>query len=175
MSVLFSLNGIRLRLVESSDLSAISSLRNDYSTWSQLGDPRPVKPGLQARWLDSVNSSADKMYFIAEDAPEVMAGLVRMDEYDLMHRSIRVGTDVVCARRGKGLGKRIFATILKYCFHHLGVHRVWLAVLSTNHVAKKLYRATGFKTEGRYREAVFRDGKWVDYVLMSILESEYKP
>jgi RimJ/RimL family protein N-acetyltransferase len=172
--VLFSHNGIRLRLVEARDLQAIASLRNDYSTWSQLGDPRPAKPGRQEAWLAGVNASADKMYFIAEDAPGVMAGLVRMDEYDLVGRSIRVGTDVVCARRGQGLGRRIFATILKYCFHHLGVHRVWLAVLSTNRVAMKLYRSSGFKREGRYREAVFRDGKWVDYVLMSILESEYK-
>lgn len=172
--ILFKHCGIGLRLVEESDLKATASLRNDWSTWSQLGDARPVKAGRQEAWLASVNASADKMYFIAEDAPGVMAGLVRMDEYDVFNRSIRVGTDVVCARRGQGLGKRIFSVILKYCFHHLGVHRVWLAVLRTNKIAMKLYRSAGFKVEGRYREAVFRDGKWVDYVLMSIVESEYR-
>lgn len=171
---LFTHDGISLRLVEASDLDAILRLRNDFSTWSFLGDPLPLKPGRQQKWLASVNESADKTYFIAEDAPGALAGVVRTDEHDLLHRSIRIGVDVVPSRRGKGLGKRVFGAVLRYCFDHLGVHRVWLAVLKTNTVAMSMYRKFGFKVEGRYREAVFRGGRWVDYVIMSVLEGEYE-
>jgi len=47
-------------------------------------------------------------------------------------------------------------------------------VLETNQHAKRLYEKQGFITEGRLRDAVFRDGKYVDYIIMSILETEYQ-
>ena len=97
-----------------------------------------------------------------------------MDEVDHINRSIRVGADVVPALRGKGFGKAIYSAIKKYCFDYLNMHRVWLAVLEANERAIGLYRKVGFKEEGRYREAVFRDGRYQDYILMSILEVEYR-
>jgi len=54
------------------------------------------------------------------------------------------------------------------------VHRIWLAVLDTNDAGRKLYETEGFQVEGKYREGVFRDGKYRDYILMSILEQEYR-
>ena len=54
------------------------------------------------------------------------------------------------------------------------MHRVWLAVLSTNKIAYNMYQKHGFKEEGVYREAVFRDGKYHDYIIMSVLEEEFR-
>jgi len=41
-------------------------------------------------------------------------------------------------------------------------------------VAKRLYEKVGFKEEGIMREAIFRNGVYHDYVVMSILEDEYR-
>jgi len=101
-------------------------------------------------------------------------GLVRMDEMDKMNASIRVGADVAVKLRGLGYGKKIYEAIKRYCFDYLNVHRVWLLVLETNEVALKLYRKQGFKVEGKQRQAIFRDGKYLDYLMMSILEEEYR-
>lgn len=171
---LFEHDGVRLRLVEESDLPVLTRLRNDYSTWVHLGDPRPVKPGLQRAWLDRQNSASDRMYFVAEDEAGRFVGLIRMDEYDLVQRSIRVGADVDPRLRRKGWGLRIYEAVKRYCFDELGLHRVWLAVLQTNPAAVALYQKAGFRQEGRYRQAVYRKGAWVDYLLMSILEDEYR-
>jgi RimJ/RimL family protein N-acetyltransferase len=64
--------------------------------------------------------------------------------------------------------------LLKYCFDYLGMHRVWLCVLDTNEVGIKLYVNSGFKLEGKYREAIWRDGGWHDYIVMSLLEGDYR-
>jgi len=40
--------------------------------------------------------------------------------------------------------------------------------------AYDLYEKHGFKVEGRYREAIFRDGCYHDYIIMSFLEEEYR-
>lgn len=173
MAGTFSHEGLHLRTIEPSDLSKIAALRNDESTWTQLTDPKPLGPADQKAWYESLGSRSGKLYFVAYDDQNPFIGLVRMDEIDHLNRSIRVGADVQVDLRGKGYGKAIYRTVLKYCFDQLNMHRVWLAVLSTNLKAKALYTRMGFKEEGRYRKAIFRDGDYVDYVLMSVLKEEY--
>lgn len=171
----FEFGTIAFRPVAESDLELIRRLRNDGSTWANLGDPRPLSEADQKSWLAGLGLRSGKFYFMAMDPPsQWVLGLIRMDEYDPLNRSIRVGADVVPELRGKGFGSRIYTAIKKYCFDILNVHRIWLAVLENNEVALKLYAKTGFSREGCYRSAIYRDGKYLDYVLMSLLESEYR-
>jgi RimJ/RimL family protein N-acetyltransferase len=171
---LFTHEGISLRPVEEADLDWIRQLRNDESTWPSLGDPRPLKRGRQEAWLAGVDASASQHYFVALDDRGTRLGLIRMDEQDLVNRSVRIGLDVVPELRGKGWGFRIYGALLAYVFDYLGVHRVWLLVLATNKPALGLYKKLGFRLEGRQRQAVWRAGAWVDYLSMSILESDYR-
>jgi diamine N-acetyltransferase len=171
---MFQHGGITLRVVEEADLESIRALRNDPSTWVHLTDPHLITSEGQRRWFAGLAARDDRMYFVVSDAKHAFIGIVRMDEYHRLHRSIRVGADVLPALRGQGYGKKIYAAIKKYCFDVLNLHRVWLAVLDTNERALRLYLSQGFQIEGRYRQAIFRDGKYVDYVLMSILEEEYR-
>jgi RimJ/RimL family protein N-acetyltransferase len=170
----FEHDGLKLRPVEEQDLEAIRQLRNDGTTWINLTDPRPLTAADQKTWLDSLNLRSGRFYFVAYDPLHPFIGLVRMDEYDAQNRSLRVGADVQPELRGKGFGTAIYRTILKYGFDHLNLHRIWLAVLESNIRAIRLYEKQGFLLEGRLREAVFRDGRYVDYLLMSILDMEYR-
>ena len=181
MTIYFQKGPIAFREIMEADLPLITAMRNDFSTWTQLGDPRFLKAGLQRRWLDGLNQSSDRFYFMAvpmagsrfENAgPPV--GLIRMDEYDLVNKSLRVGADVVPSMRKKGYGAQIYSAMESYAFDWLGMHRIWLLVLDTNTPARKLYQSRGFKVEGKMRQAIFRAGAWRDYVMMSMLEPEYR-
>lgn len=169
--MIFRHDNLSFRAVEKRDLERILELRNDFSTWVHLTDPRPLRPGLQDKWLDGVNTSTDRFYWIVEDDGRFI-GLIRMDEYDPLNRSIRVGADVSSEVRRKGYGLRIYRGILSYCFQYLGIHRIWLLVLATNEPALALYEKVGFKEEGRMRNAIWRGGRWIDYIMMSILYPE---
>lgn len=171
---IFQHMGLRFRAVERRDLPEIVILRNDFSTWSNLTDPRPLKPGAQEGWLESVNKAMDRFYWVAEDDEHPFIGLIRMDEYDPVNRSIRVGADVALSLRHQGFGKKIYAGLVEYVFKYLGIHRMWLLVLETNVVAMELYEKIGFKHEGRQRQAIWRHGRWVDYLMMSLVEGEAK-
>lgn len=166
--------GMALRIPTAQDAAAILDLRNDQNTWIHLTDPRPLGPGDQKKWVESLSMRSDRFYFAVSTADHPFVGLVRMDEFDTLNRSIRVGADIIPELRGRGLGILLYRVIKRYCFDFMNVHRVWLAVLETNGHAMRLYEKQGFKVEGRYRSSVFRDGKYVDYVLMSILENEYR-
>lgn len=170
MTDYFQHSGIVFRDVSEQDLPFIMKVRNDFSTWTNLGDPRILKPGLQKKWLEGLGNSSDRLYFVASSKEHPQIGLVRMDEYDLVNRSIRVGTDVSPDLRRQGFGDRIFSAMESYAFDYLGLHRVWLLVLDSNKAARKLYTKRGFQVEGRMRQAVFRAGAWRDYISMSLLE-----
>lgn len=170
----FEHEGLMLRPVEERDLEAVRQLRNDHSTWINLTDPRPLTASDQKAWLDGLNLRSGRFYFVAHLMDNPFIGLVRMDEYDPQNQSLRVGADVVPELRGQGHGRQIYRAILKYGFDHLNLHRIWLAVLESNARAIRLYERAGFIHEGRLRQAVWRDGHYQDYWLMSILDQEYR-
>jgi RimJ/RimL family protein N-acetyltransferase len=174
MTVVFGDGNVQFREVERGDLDRIRRLRNDVSTWVQLGDPAWVSPAAQEAWFASM-SSAGRWVYVAEVSgqDQNFLGIVRLDEWDKINQSIRVGADVVPEMRRRGYGRAIYRALKDYCFNSLNCHRVWLCVLATN-PAKSLYEKEGFKEEGRLREAIFRYGKRVDYVVMSILRDEQK-
>ena len=49
--MLFQHQGLSFRPVEKKDLGEILRLRNEFSTWSQLTDPRPLREGLR-NWTE---------------------------------------------------------------------------------------------------------------------------
>lgn len=175
-------NGIGFRPVEEEDLNSIRKLRNDPSTWLQLTSIGQINKAKQKEWFERICRDSKVEYYslVKEQTsfpvsfPGDFLGIIRMDEIDVHNRSIRVGADIVPEERGKGYGTRALQAILEYCFNQLGMHRCWLCVLEDNKIARKLYKNMGFKEEGKYREAIWRNGKWHDYIVMSILEEEYK-
>ena len=74
---------------------------------------------------------------------------------------------------GKGLGTIATNEIIKYGFHRLNLNRIMLTVSEPNKGGVRAYEKVGFKFEGRLRKACYRDGKFHDKIIMSILKSEY--
>jgi diamine N-acetyltransferase len=80
---------------------------------------------------------------------------------------------IVLAEKGQGYGRASIKLIKKLCFEKLGCHRLWLDVNDLNVRAKALYESEGFKLEGKLRECVKKDGKYISLFIMSILKHEY--
>jgi diamine N-acetyltransferase len=171
---MFTYQGISIRAIEENDLSRMASLRNNPQVWNCLGTVVFLNEHSQKKWFERIQSASDKAYYILFDQKHDFLGYVRFDEIDHVNKSIRVGGDILPEFQGKGLGKKMFDLILKYSFDYLNMHRVWLLVLDFNERAKNLYTKCGFQIDGRYREAIFRDGGYHDYIVMSILINEYK-
>lgn len=172
---MFRHGDLYITALEESDLEFCKHLRNDPDTWKQLTDIQMLTTKGQENWYKSLLGDQKRKYFIVREyTGGQKIGLIRCDEVDQLNRSIRVGADVVKKERGKGHGTRIYKLLLDYCFNYLNMHRVWLEVLASNHIAIKLYENAGFRHEGVKREAIFRNGKYVDYLVMSILESEHE-
>ncbi len=93
------------------------------------------------------------------------------DHYDSMDLTrIYIG-ETDC--RGKGYGEEAIRLVLDYGFKKLNCQRITLDHFTGNEVAAGLYKKVGFQYEGIMRSCGKKNGKYVDFNLMSILRDEY--
>lgn len=166
---------IELRAVRKEDLPHIAALRDDYLTWIHMNRPKLVIYGDQWKdWMAGRLIPDAPTYFVAQNEDHPFIGFVSLDEYSRLHASIRVGIDVAAGLRNQGFGGKICQSVKRYCFGRLNVHRLWTALPVTSKAAIRFAKRQGFKVDGKCREAFFRDGKYIDQVMLSILGDEYR-
>lgn len=74
---------------------------------------------------------------------------------------------------GLGYGTEATGLMLRLAFERIGLHRVGLSVFSFNERAIRSYQKSGFRLEGRAREAIVRGGQRFDELTMGILVDEW--
>jgi RimJ/RimL family protein N-acetyltransferase len=77
-------------------------------------------------------------------------------------------------KRGKGFGTDAMRVLLEIGFGYLNLHRIGLNVFNTNPRAHTVYEKVGFKKVGELRHTDFVEGKYVNDVVMDILEDEWR-
>lgn len=84
-----------------------------------------------------------------------------------------LGMGLLSNYRGQGWGKTLLSSALQTAFRgHL--ERVELEVFSSNVYAIKLYRAAGFREEGRKRNARKLEGQYDDIIIFGLLREEWQ-
>lgn len=179
--------GHHFRHIDADDLEFTLQLHNEPSTLMQLTDPRIISREQQRAWITNIINSRTSLRLIitAESVeadgsafgcqkPMQPCGVVRVDCIDTINRSVMLGLDIISHERGKGHALISYEFMLWYLFEMCSMHRIYLSVLSTNHRAHELYKGLGFKEEGISRDAIFRNGKFNDYIMMGMLEDEYR-
>jgi RimJ/RimL family protein N-acetyltransferase len=75
---------------------------------------------------------------------------------------------------GKGYARESTHMMLYHAFEILNLHRVQLHVWEDNAAAIRTYEACGFKREGLLREAMRHNGRYCSFLVMGILEEEWR-
>ena len=75
---------------------------------------------------------------------------------------------------GQGYGTDAVRTLLRFGFEEMNLNRVALTVYDFNERAIASYRKCGFVEEGRQRQAMYKRGRYIDVLLMSVLRSEWE-
>lgn len=160
------------RIIERKDIEWARNLHNSPDVLYLLTDTSFITEEQQLAWFKSISVSSKSKRLVLEYNNEKI-GLARLDDIDFINKSICVGLDLVKEYRGKGHGFNGFNILLEYCFNELNMHRAWLLVAEHNTTAINLYKKLGFIEEGKQRQRLFREGKYLDYIMMSILKEEY--
>lgn len=167
----------RLRELDRKDLAVINKWRNDAELISLLGAPyRYINLDVDIKWFEAYmgnRGSAVRCAITTTESDEIL-GLVSLVSVNYMNQSaefhIMIGDKV---NQGKGMGTFAVREMLRHAFYNMNLQRVELTVLEDNERAKHLYEKCGFVYEGRKRSAKFKNGKFVDMLMYSILRQEY--
>lgn len=153
----------------------------DFQTLFRWGDDieaarlnEPYRPAVWKNQEDlwfNVGRDPSRVFFsIRKAESNAIVGYVQITAIDAVHRSATVGLRIgEAVDRGQGYGREALELAISYCWNHLNLSRIGLAVFATNEAALRLYSSFGFQSEGRLRRAFFIDGAWTDCVLMGLL------
>lgn len=117
----------------------------------------------------------DNAQWIIMTADKEMIGTVGLTIYPA-HRRALYGIFIGDPRYwGQGLGTEAGRLAVAFAFRRLRLHRIELRVFAYNIRGMKSYEKIGFRTEGRLRDHLYRDGAYHDEFVMGILRQEYLP
>jgi len=157
---------VKIRATTPNDANDIAELATQPSVvWGTLQLPAQ-DPGSWRKRLEG-NNPAWNYSLVAEVDGKVvgMAGLFWRDRARVRHVG-DLGMFVHDAYQGRGIGKKLMAALVDAADRWLNLVRLELEVYPDNERAVKLYEQFGFVIEGRKRMNVFRDGQYVDSLVM---------
>ncbi|MFG2683334.1 GNAT family N-acetyltransferase [Streptomyces sp. NPDC048392] len=164
-----------LRPFTAADADVMWEIVNDPEVRHFTGPPgRALTPEVLRDWYGSRGTRPDRLDLAVTDpADGEVLGEVVLHDWEPENRSCTFRTLIGARGRGRGVGTGAARLIVGHGFEELGLHRIQLDAYGYNHRALRVYEKVGFVTEGLRREAEWRDGAWVDEVLMAVLDHEW--
>ena len=157
-------NLYNLREVEDDDHEWLVELHNDPLVLRNITHPYPITLETHMKWWKGLNTAKElRLIFTVNDE---RAGFCKFYEIDTLNKNCVLGADIHASHRGKGYANVMWRLMLDVCFNNLDLHRVSLTVAEYNDVGQKVYRKVGFVEEGRLCDALLRDGKYHDQIMM---------
>ena len=166
---------IILRPFAKKDLTYIQRWSNDAELRKLIGEIAPMSQADAEKYYEERRSDKTRLWYtiVLKKDNRVIgeAGLLRMFKpWRNTDMTIIIGEKDA---REKGYGKEAGHLLLTHAFHNLGFHRISIGVVGFNKKAIRFWKSLGFKKEGVEREEYYCDKKYSDFIMMSILESEY--
>ena len=132
------------------------------------------KPYLSSDQVDRLFGHSDHFTLVAESAEKVLGHITLFMTTKVRDRhcaglAIAIHPDV----HGKGVGKALMQEAINQADNWLNLIRLELEVHADNHAAIALYERAGFQLEGTKRLSTFKNGKYIDMLLMSRIKPEY--
>jgi ribosomal-protein-serine acetyltransferase len=171
--------GIEIRLFQPEDAPAVFAAVERNRAWLREWLP----------WVDSTHSPDDVGAFITkvreqyanQQGPQggiwvegELRGGFGVHPIDWAHRNCSIGYWIEEAFAGHGIVSRSCIAMLNHLFDELHVHRVEIRCGTGNFRSCAIPQRLGFQREGVAREAEWVGGRWIDLVVWSMLEDDWR-
>ena len=165
-----------LRPFGKKDATYIQKWSNDAGLRRLIGEVASMSRAETEKFYKELRNDKDRAWYVIvlkrNDRVIGEAGLLRMFKpWRTTDMTIIIGEKDAWR---KGYGTEAGNLLLDYAFNQLGFHRVSIGVVGLNKGALRFWESLGFKKEGVERDGYYYNNKYSDFVMMSILEDEFK-
>lgn len=173
-------NRVRLRAIEREDIPLFVRWLNDAEVTRYLIQSSPLSKAMEERWFDhqlEIPPTQGQVMAIEAKVGDdwLHIGNTGLHNIESVTREAEFG--ILIGEKdywNKGYGREAARLTLKHGFEDLNLNRIFLYVVAENIRGIKSYLAAGFVQEGILREALYKNGKYNDIIVMSVLHSEWK-
>ncbi len=108
--------------------------------------------------------------FLKTDSRHI--GNIRLFNFDRHHRRVELGIMIFDkAEWKKGYATEALAVVCKFVFEKLKLHRICADYYSVNRASAKMFKKTGFKIEGIFKDHFICNHSYVDSVRVAKINS----
>ncbi len=163
-----------LRELRESDMTLFNSLMNcsDVEQFV-VGWCKPVTMHEQISWFQNLKNDDNIRYTIANVEDNEIFGTLIISKIDWKNRSCGLDIKLSSDSRGKGIGSESVSIATNYIFNELNLNRIGVRILDSNIPSQKLFKKNGFIEEGKLRNAIYKNGKYDDLLIFSILKEDF--
>ena len=130
------------------------------------------------RYIEMQNSyqpfEQDKCFDLAIERKEDSKVIGLLSLVCKAHKQGAIGYALGIGYRGQGYATEAAQGLVGYGFASLNLHRIYADTDSGNPESWNVMERLGMRREGYFREAIFRDGEWLDVLIYGILAAEWQ-
>ncbi len=165
-----------LRALDRADAPMLQCFMNHPEVNHSLISWRPFTAEMEGEWVERMGrSEQDVVLGISPLADDRLIGVCGLHAIDWRNRSATFGIVIGEPDQwGKGYGTEATRMLTRHGFERMNLHRIQLDVNESNERGRRAYEAVGYRREGVFRGAIFRDGGYADVHRMAILADDWK-
>lgn len=165
---------INIRKLNESDASEMATLLNNKKVWDNLRNlvPFPYQLTDAVAFINLCQKEKPLQTFGIEYKRQFcgVIGLTPMREKN--GREVEIGYWIGEPFWGRGIATRAVDLACRYAFEDLDVLSIYAGVYAYNQASMQVLRKNGFRQEGRFKEAIFKNNRvWDEYRFMKTMKS----
>lgn len=166
--------GVQLGCLSDLDADMIRRWRNDYRVWKYCRQNDLIEKTTHYRWYtnECTDETNNQMYSVIAKDGKLAVGVCGLTGIDLVNLRAEFSLYIAPDYQSMGYGSNALRTLVSHGFSSYPLQSIWGESFDFN-PALSMFMRVGFSEDGRRRNFYFRDGKFVDAVIVSVLKSEW--
>jgi RimJ/RimL family protein N-acetyltransferase len=150
--------------------------RNNPLIWRWTRQSDLITSAQHKLWFDSLGVDPTiRMYGIwnTDELGKLdQIGVCGLTSINMLNRNAEFSLYIAPEFHREGLSKPSLLTLFYHGFKNMNLRLIWGETFEDN-FAQKIFSNIGMKEDGRRREFYFKDGKYCDAILFSVLDHEF--
>jgi UDP-4-amino-4,6-dideoxy-N-acetyl-beta-L-altrosamine N-acetyltransferase len=164
----------RCRRLEADDLETVMHWRMLPDVTKFMNTDPLLTLEAQRKWFEALTSRGEYYYWVIE-AGGIPCGVIHLADIDLTNKRCTWGYFVAVKKlRSLNLALSLEMSLYDFAFDKQGLNKVTGESFCANTAAIKMHELCGCKTEGILRRHVFKNGRYYDVCVQSMLAEEWR-